>query len=47
MKKFIMIFLTIILSLAVGIGGTYYYMNSNYENILKNQTTKESSNKKT
>lgn len=47
MKKFIVIFLTIILSLAVGIGGTYYYMSSTYEKNLKSQTTKESSNKKT
>lgn len=47
MKKIIIIFLTIILSLAVGIGGTYYYMSSTYERNLKSQTPKESSNKKT
>lgn len=47
MKKGIAVAVASIASLAIGIGGTYYYMSSTYEKNLKNQTTKESSNKTT
>lgn len=44
MKKIIIFLITIVLSLAVGIGGTYYYMSSKDKEISKvDEATKKES----